>query len=399
MSVDRFLREHWQKRPLLVRGAIPELFQPLTPEELAGLSCEEGVESRIVRERGGAVPWEVTYGPHPASRFAELPARGWTLLVQELNRHVPEAALLLERFAFLPNVRVDDVMVSYAPPGGGIGPHLDSYDVFLVQGSGQRRWRYGTRPATDRRFKKGLELRILERFRFDEDEVFGPGDLLYLPPGFAHEGTAVTPCLTYSVGFRAPAFGEMWRSFTAHAAAQASGRGEELLVDPPLCFAENPGAIPEALLARVRAAIRGLDTSDEAIDRWFASFATRLAPGHELTPPRAKSEAPALLARLARGDLVARSEEGRWAFLPVARGLLLYVAGEELHVDASSAPLARALCASRRWNGKELAALARSSSARALIVRLFDRGALAFAGRASAPASRRRSPPGRASGR
>lgn len=405
MSVQRFMREHWQKKPLLVRNAFPDLADPLTPDEIAGLSCEDGVESRIVRERGGAQPWDVTWGPHPESRFASLPARGWTLLVQELNRHVPEAALLLEKFAFVPNVRVDDVMVSFAVPGGSVGPHLDSYDVFLVQGMGERRWRYGTRPAKDRRFVQGLELRILERFVFDEDEVLGPGDMLYLPPGFAHHGVAVTPCMTYSVGFRAPSFGEMWRSFTTHFAARPAGLGAELLADPPLPPAANPGAIPPALLAKVRAAIRALDTRDEAIDRWFASFATRLAPGHDLTPPRATTPDATIFERLARGDLVARSEEGRWAFLPrspragAKSALFLYVGGEEIAVEGSAAELARRLCAARRFDGRELLSLARSKAARALIVRLVGLGGLAFAGRASARASRPRSPSGRASGR
>jgi 50S ribosomal protein L16 3-hydroxylase len=411
MPLARFMREHWQKKPLLVRGALPDLRDPLTPEEIAGLSCEEGVESRIVRERGGARPWEVTWGPHPEECFATLPARGWTLLVQELNRHVPAAALLLERFTFVPNVRVDDVMVSYAAPGGSVGPHLDSYDVFLVQGMGKRRWRYSTRPALDAKFKSDLELRILERFEPDADEVLGPGDMLYLPPGFAHHGVAITPCLTYSVGFRAPGVGEMWKSFAAHAAALPGGPGGALVADPPLEPATNPGAIPKALLAHIRDAIRRLKPTDEAIDRWFASFATRLAPGHDLEPPRQPLLEAALLARLGRGDVVARSEEGRWAYLPRPRGgLLLYVAGEEIEVTASAAQLAKALCAARRFDGSQLAAFAlgrdpreppeRSSEARALIVRLFAAGALAFAGRASPPPPRHRSSVARrASGR
>ena len=390
MSAARFLREHWQKKPLLVRGAFPALRDPLTPEELAGLSCEEGVESRIVRERGGREPWEVTFGPHPESRFAALPERGWTLLVQELNRHVPEAALLLEHFGFVPNVRVDDVMVSYAAPGGSVGPHLDSYDVFLIQGMGERRWKYDTRPTSDTRLRDGLDLRILRRFAPDADEVLGPGDMLYLPPGFAHHGVAVTPCLTYSIGFRAPGFGEMWKAFAAHAAARSGPAGTRLLVDPPLVPAENPGAIPPALLARVRDAVRSMDTTDDALDRFFASFATRLSPGHELAPPRKPLSASDITARLARGDVVVRSEEGRWAYLPRPRGaLLLYVAGEEIEVDAKAADLARTLCASRRWDGRQLAALAKSASARALIVSLVARGGLAFAGRASARASAR----------
>lgn len=382
MPVARFMREYWQKKPLLVRGALPELTDPLTPEELAGLACEDGIESRIVRERGGAHPWEVMWGPHPESLFTSLPERGWTLLVQELNRHVPEAALLLERFNFIPNVRVDDVMISFAAPGGGVGPHLDSYDVFLLQGMGERRWRYSTRRAEDARFVEGLELRILERFRPDVDEVLAPGDMLYLPPGFAHQGIAETPCLTYSIGFRAPAYGEMWRELGAHLATSPAGAA--LLADPPLAPAKNPGAIPPALLARVRTAIRAMDTRNDAIDRWFASFATRLTPGHELTAPRRKLPEATVLARLARGDAVARSEEGRWAYLPKGGGaLLLYVGGEELAITALAADLARTLCATRRFDGPSLARLATSKPARALIVRLFAMGALRFA-RASA---------------
>jgi 50S ribosomal protein L16 3-hydroxylase len=403
MSTAQFMREHWQKKPLLVRNALPGFADPLTPEELAGLACEDGVESRIVRERGGACPWEVTFGPHPEERFAALPDRGWTFLVQELNRHVPEAALLLERFAFLPNVRVDDVMVSYAVPGGSVGPHLDSYDVFIVQGLGKRRWRYNTTPTTDARFIPNRDLRLLTTFHPDVDVVVERGDLLYLPPGFAHHGTSVTPCLTYSVGFRAPAIGELWKEFARHSSARTALGA--LLEDPPLSPARNPGAIPPALLARVRDAIRDLDTSDHAIDRWFASFATRLAPGHELVAPRGKLTEATLFARLARGHVVARSEEGRWAFLPApaARAskartgapkpraskeragkgaLLLYVGGEELLVPAPAAEVARVLCATRRIDGRELVALAKSAAARALIVRLFALGALGFEGRA-----------------
>jgi 50S ribosomal protein L16 3-hydroxylase len=387
MSVERFMREHWQKKPLLVRGAVPDLVDPLTPEELAGLACENGVESRIVRERGGARPWEVTWGPHHEVFFTSLPERGWTLLVQELNRHVPEAALLLERFTFVPNVRVDDVMVSFAAPGGSVGAHLDSYDVFLVQGMGERRWRYGTKPAArprDVRFVEGLELRILERFRPDADEVLGPGDMLYLPPGFAHHGIAETPCLTYSIGFRSPGYGEMWKAFGTHLASHAAG-ATALLADPPLGPAHNPGAIPPALLARVRSAIRAMDTSGGAIDRWFASFATQLAPGHELTPPRRRLPEAAVLERLARGVVVERTEEGRWAYLPRPRGaLLLYVGGEELAIERREAALAQLLCGARRFEGRALATLVKSAAARALIVRLFAMGALRFGGRASA---------------
>ncbi|MBX3206737.1 MAG: cupin domain-containing protein [Labilithrix sp.] len=389
MSVARFLREHWQKKPLLVRGAFPRFRDPITPDELAGLSCEDGVESRIVREdtsvspkkRGGR-PWEVTWGPHEEARFASLPDRDWTLLVQEVNRWVPAAALLLDRFSFVPNVRVDDVMVSFAAPGGSVGPHVDSYDVFLVQGQGERRWRYHTKPTRDTRLVPDLDLRVLATFDADADEVLGRGDMLYLPPGFAHHGVAVTPCLTYSIGFRSPSAGEAWASF-ATAARETSGAAR-LLEDPPLSPTAHPGAIPPALLARVRAMVRSIDTSDAAIDRWFAAFATRLKPGHAIEPPRRALDERAIHERLARGDEVARSEEGRWAFLPRPRGaLLLFVGGEEIDVPAPAAELARALSASRRHDGRALMRDAKSRAARALLVRLFASGALRFARRGS----------------
>jgi 50S ribosomal protein L16 3-hydroxylase len=375
MSIATFLRDYWQKRPLLVRGAVPAFEDPITPEELAGLACEDGVESRLVR--GAGKRWQVTWGPHDEATFAALPERAWTLLVQEVNRWVPEAALLLDRFTFIPNVRVDDVMVSYAVPGGGVGPHLDSYDVFLVQGQGERRWQWHDRPTKDTRLVDGLDLRILASFRPEADEVLGPGDLLYLPPGFAHHGVAVTPCLTYSVGFRSPSAAELWASFAD--AARTRAGASRLLSDPPFLEGVHPGSIPPELLARIREIVRSLDASDDTIDRWFASFATRLKPGHTIESPRRAPDAQTLARRLSKGDTVARSEEGRWAFLPRPRGaLLLYVGGEELPVSKPAADLARTLCASRRHDGHELARLAKAAEARSLLVRLFAMGALQF---------------------
>ena len=271
---------------------------------------------------------------------------------------MPEAALLLEPFSFVPNVRVDDVMVSYATPGGSVGPHVDSYDVFLLQGQGQRRWRWGTKPVQDARFQEGLELRILTKFDFDEDEVLGPCDMLYLPPGFAHHGVAVSDCLTWSIGFRSPRLGEMWKDFAAH------GANETLLEDPPLAPGE-PGAIPANMLARVRKAIRSMDTSDEAIDRWFASFSTRLKPGHEMT----RSGTPT--------RSISRSEEGRFAFLPRKGGLYLYFGGEEIEVPTKAAALAKRICSARRFDDLT----AKNPEEAALLRRLYAMGALRKASR------------------
>ncbi len=353
------------------------------PDELAGLACEDGVESRIVRQKRtrGRTRWDVRWGPHVESSFSDLTDRDWTLLVQEVNRWVPDVALMLDRFPFIPNVRVDDVMISFAAPGGGVGAHVDSYDVFLVQGQGERRWQWHTRPTKDTRLVPGLDLRILASFEPEADEVLGPGDMLYLPPGFAHHGVAVTPCLTYSVGFRSPGAGEMWSSFAAAAARSPSAA--RLLEDPPFSSTAHPGAIPAALLARVRDVVRAIDASDDALDRWFASFATRLKPGHAIEAPRRVPDERAILARIRGGGTVARSEEGRWAFLPRPRGaLLLYVGGTELEVPRGATELAKLLCSARRHHGRALHDATRDAESRALLVRLFAMGALRFTRRA-----------------
>jgi 50S ribosomal protein L16 3-hydroxylase len=371
-SRARFLREYWQKNPRLVRGAFPNWKDPVSPDELAGLSCEDGVESRIVRGKGRR--WDIAWGPHEESRFTELPDREWTLLVQEVNRWVPDAALLLDHFSWIPNVRVDDVMVSYAERGGSVGPHLDSYDVFLVQGLGERRWEWGSKPAKDRSFVPKIALRILAEPVFDRDEVLRAGDMLYLPPGFAHHGVAVSPCLTYSVGFRAPSAGEAWLSFAERAARLPAAA--ELLADPAYSPAAEPGAIPPTLLKRARAFVRSLDLSDAQIDRWFATHTTRLKPGHTLEAPK---RPPNVAAKLKAGMTIARSEEGRWAFLPAPRGALrFYVAGEEIDVAREAAPLAKMLCRSRRHAASTIAKEAKPSAAKELLELLFAKGALRF---------------------
>jgi 50S ribosomal protein L16 3-hydroxylase len=237
-----------------------------------------------------------------------------------------------------------------------------------VQGQGERRWQWNRAPAKDRTFIDGLPLRILAKPAMDCDEVLSAGDMLYLPPGFAHHGVAVTPCLTYSVGFRAPNAREAWMSFAAAAKA-----GTELLADPPLSPATEPGAIPPALLKKARALIRSIDSSDEAIDRWFAAHTTRLKPGHTFTPPK---RLPDIEKGLKAGKTIARSEEGRWAFLPRKGGLCLwlYVGGNEVEVPAAASPLAKLLCSARRHVLRP-----KNAPERALLERLFALGALQFA--------------------
>jgi 50S ribosomal protein L16 3-hydroxylase len=245
MSTARFLRDHWQKRPLLVRGAFPGFADPLGVREVLQLARSADAESRIVRREGRH--WSVRHGPFTRAELGRRPRRDWTVLVQDTNHFSDRAAQLLARFAFVPHARVDDLMVSYAVPGGTVGPHVDSYDVFLIQGLGRRRWQVSRQD--DLGFVPGLDLKILARFEPQEDWVLEPGDMLYLPPDVAHYGIAETECLTWSVGFRAPSDAELAAGFLDYLGERLDLQGR--YADPGLAPARAPGRIPAELLAHV----------------------------------------------------------------------------------------------------------------------------------------------------
>jgi 50S ribosomal protein L16 3-hydroxylase len=208
-SPQAFLRRYWQREALLVRGAVPAFTGLFTRDALMRLAGRDAVESRLVLRNGRA--YALRHGPFRRADWKSLPARNWTLLVQGVNLHDDAADALLRRFAFIAQARLDDVMVSYAVPGGGVGPHFDSYDVFLLQGFGRRRWRYGRQ--ADLTLRSGLPVKILSRFSPEHDTVLSPGDMLYLPPQYAHDGTAIDACTTYSIGFRAPTYTEIAQHF------------------------------------------------------------------------------------------------------------------------------------------------------------------------------------------
>lgn len=213
-SVSDFLKQYWQTKPLLIRNAIRHIQPTLDADTLAGLSLEDSVRSRIVRQIPDEDRWNCTYGPFTEDDFSTLPATHWTLLVQDVEKHLPEHAAVIEHFSFLPRWRIDDLMVSYAVDGGSVGPHIDQYDVFLLQVSGQRRWQLQTKNITESDLQINSELSILKSFQADEDWVLNPGDLLYLPPGIPHFGVAVGECMTYSIGFRAPRTADILQVFS-----------------------------------------------------------------------------------------------------------------------------------------------------------------------------------------
>jgi 50S ribosomal protein L16 3-hydroxylase len=213
LDINEFVQQYWQKKPCLLRNALPNFESVVSPEELAGLACEEDVHCRLVLENSGDKPWAVRYGPFEEQDFLDLPESNYSLLVSECEKWLPELNDLLDQFRFIPDWRIDDLMISYAPEGGSVGPHVDQYDVFLLQALGTRRWQYCETPSQDDPVIDGLELAILQDFNPQQDVVLNPGDILYLPPGYAHHGVALERCMTYSIGFRAPNAASALESF------------------------------------------------------------------------------------------------------------------------------------------------------------------------------------------
>lgn len=376
LSPAEFLRDYWQKRPLLVRGALPDYVCPLSPEELAGLACEEEVEARLIEQAHGAKPWQVRHGPFDEQDFVSLPETHWTVLVQEINKHVPEFALLQQDFDFLPNWRLDDVMVSYAPDQGGVGPHADNYDVFLIQGAGQRRWQLSHQEAGPNSLIPDLPLRVLADFQPEEEYLLEAGDMLYLPPGVVHDGVAIGHSTTISVGFRAPNQVELLAAYLADALAQMDS--EAFYHDPDLAPQANPGLIAPASLAGIRRIIHSLPQQDADIDRWFGSFITDVRPGHYLPEPEAPLDEAAFLARLQQQGELWRSEYARFAYIEQDGQTLLYVAGEAYPLSGELARAAPLLCAQRVYSDREIETALTWPGMIALLLSLYQLGAVYF---------------------
>lgn len=347
LTAEEFLRDYWQKKPLVVRNAFPDLAALLDPDDLAGLSQEEGVEARIIIERG-KIPWQVLHGPFTDKTFGKLPSTHWTLLVQAVDHYLPELGDYLDYFRFVPNWRVDDIMVSYAPEGGSVGPHYDQYDVFLIQGQGQRRWQLGQHCDDSTPRLPGIRIKVLQNIEPWFDEVMNPGDLLYLPPGLAHYGVAQNECMTFSVGFRAPALAHVLERVVDHA-LEATG-SQQLYADPDLTLQENPGQLTDASLERLRSQVLAL-LQDPV--RFRNAVAPLLAESkyEDYEPEPAELDDDELTEVLAAGAVLRRDPASRFVFLGTADSATeFYINGENTHLPESAARLG-ALLASRRTLG------------------------------------------------
>ena len=370
MPPEQFLREYWQKKPLLIRNAFPGFESPLQPEDLAGLACEDGVLARIVAHEPEGDKWMLRHGPFPEDMFPSMPHHDWTLLVQDVDKWDADVGALLERFDFLPRWRIDDVMVSFAAPGGSVGAHVDQYDVFLLQAQGRRRWEIDDRPNPPVHFRLDVELKLLQRFEPTHDWVFGPGDMLYLPPGVPHHGVAEDACLTFSVGMRAPAAAELLGDFVDTLASEAD---ESLrFADPDLAPAKDAYEIDPAAMERVVEALNKLRMNDPVrLGDWFGRFITTyrtaLRPGgREPGDGRSRIE---IEWDVQRGAWLQRDPWTRMAWQRAGRGAKLFVSGESHALPLADA---RRIAGNERLDGDEYAKL--SITGRDLVQALLQDG-------------------------
>ena len=346
LTARDFLRRHWQKRPLLVRRAIAPR-SPVTRISLAllaALAARDDVESRLVR--GSGRRWQLQPGPLTRARLARMPRRGWTLLVQGVNHHVQAAEQLLRRFAFIPQARLDDVMASHAAPGGGVGPHWDSYDVFLVQAQGRRVWRV-SRP---RRYAElqGAPLRIIDGFEAEDEYLLDPGDLLYLPPGWGHEGVALERSITLSVGFRAPSAEELGAAFFDHLADRGLPRGSYR--DPDLRQAVRPAEIGSGMLRRMRAMLERVRWTRGEVDEFLGLYLATPKPHLRFARPVRPLARRAFARRLAAATLVLDPKT-----LLLYRGGRFFVNGESPQVAPALRGALRELADRRSAPGRRFA--------------------------------------------
>lgn len=354
LSPDTFMRRHWQKKPLLIRQALPQM--PWCPDrrELFDLATRDDVESRLVQHPGGR--WQLRHGPLPRRALPPVSRPGWTLLVQGLDQHFEAARDLLDRFRFVPDARLDDLMVSYATDGGGVGPHFDSYDVFLLQVQGRRRWRIGR--LAEPRLLDDVPLKILANFVAEEEFVLEPGDMLYLPPRWAHDGVAEGECMTASIGFRAPRRSELVRELLVRVLEDEDDGESPMYRDPQQPAVERPAAVPQGLQQFAFQAVADLLREPQALNRALGEYLTELKAEVWFEPRDAGDLAGGV--RLDRRTRMLHDERH------------VFINGESYRAAGRDATLVRYLADHRQLDARQMAGA--SDQARELLQQWADDG-------------------------
>ena len=330
IDLKTFLNEFWQKKPLVIRNALPDFESPVSAEELGGLSLEEEVESRIVIQNGEK-DYQLLKGPFTEETYQGLPDSNWTLLIQGMDRLVPEVTDILNDFDFLPRWRIDDIMISYATKGGNVGPHFDHYDVFLLQAAGKRQWTLTSQDCSEDNYIQGVDLRLMETFKIEDDFIFEKGDILYIPPKWGHHGVALDDeCMTYSIGYRTYRGQELWDSFGDHLSEMGSFK--DLYMDPTWTEGLNPGEITDAASEQAQVLLKSILDDKVLIKTWFGRFATQLDPvaAQQLPEPLTEDETPDIedfMGAMQVEPGLVKDPVCRFAYSEVNGNTLLYING------------------------------------------------------------------------
>ena len=363
-----FMEEYWQKKPLLVRQAFADFKSPITADELAGLAYEEEVNSRIVMEKDGEHPWFPIFGPMSDEIFDSMPETHWSLIVNDLEKYLPELSWIIDRFRFIPEWRLDDLMISYAADLGSVGPHIDLYDVFILQGQGKRRWQISTQAVSEDNQVKETPLRIQKDFQAEQEWIVEPGDMLYLPPGVSHHGVSLGESLSYSIGFRATSHADLVNDFIGHITRNLS----PLLTyqDSDQSVQHHSNEIKQDALNRVTEIFKQYLRPDHPeLQRWFGCYVSDTKTD-VITAPEEEITSIEELQALTSTGVLSRHPASRFAFAQNPENTLLFIDGEDYEM---SSEFAKALCSERKIDINVLIEIA-SHDELQFIVGLYNRG-------------------------
>lgn len=373
LPLSRFMDEFWQKKPVFIEGAFPQLTELITADELAGLACEDEIESRIVIEQGADNKWLVEHGPFAEERFSELPESHWTLLVQDVDKHIPDARELVAQFNFLPKWRIDDLMVSYAADQGSVGPHTDSYDVFLIQLQGERLWKLSDKQYSDTDLIDNCDIRVLKDYRTSEQFLLKPGDMLYLPPQIGHWGIAQGECMTGSVGFISPKQNELFNSWADHISEGLTDNSR--YQDPEIFATDNPGLITHEAISKISHLLgQAIYTNPDYITRWFGEMISEAKPHLILDVPPDLEFNTDKFKKNHQELAFCRHPYLRIFYSLTDEGLILFANGESFDLSIETEPFVRFICEHDDYPENCFAQWLDNDECMACLVMLINRG-------------------------